>query len=275
MKILYKQTEPDTLLESVGVLRCCLKDIQLTRDMKNTSRREHYHTSFELHMVVAGKKTYRFAGEEHCIRSGRYLMIPPGMKHCVVDGTTDMVKFSVTFDCAAGSPFAGVGEALTGDTDPQVTENLQFIRSQGKQMGVYTKSVVGARLFESLILLLRQWGLEATAPVEQSAEDARLTMAKQYIRDNIAWNPQVSDVAQYCYLSTKQLTRLFLKGEDMAPTAYIQGCRTKTLEYLLEHTTLTLSQISEKMHFSSENYLNAYFKKHVGISPGAYRKMVK
>ena len=44
-------------------------------------------------------------------------------------------------------------------------------------------------------------------------------LAKQYISDNVDSAPSVPEVAAYCHLSCRQLTRLFLqlhKGEGLA-----------------------------------------------------------
>ena len=42
---------------------------------------------------------------------------------------------------------------------------------------------------------------------------------------------------------------------------------------MVAKSELTFKQISEAMGFASESYFNAFFKKHVGITPGAYKKM--
>ncbi|MBO5836623.1 MAG: helix-turn-helix domain-containing protein, partial [Oscillospiraceae bacterium] len=42
---------------------------------------------------------------------------------------------------------------------------------------------------------------------------------------------------------------------------------------LLLESNLSLKEISQQLHFGSEHYLNAFFKKYAGMPPGAYRKM--
>ena len=94
---------------------------------------------------------------------------------------------------------------------------------------------------------------------------------KQYIKDNIASKITVSDVAAYCFLGTKQLTRLFDKYEDITPLCYIHKQKIKYIDSLLLDG-YALKDISEKMNFSSEYYFNNFYKKSTGISPGRFKK---
>ena len=98
-------------------------------------------------------------------------------------------------------------------------------------------------------------------------------MAKQYIEDNVELNPSVSDVAEYCHLSAKQLTRIFNGFEGISPGEYIIRARVSRIEALLSDRSLSLRQIGEIMSFNNEYYFNAFFKKYSGMPPGEYRKM--
>lgn len=80
--------------------------------------------------------------------------------------------------------------------------------------------------------------------------------------------------AAYCYLSAKQLTRIFEKETGLPLGAYIRRERCEKIRELLENGELTLSEISETMNFRNEYYFNAFFKKNAGIAPGAYSKTV-
>jgi AraC-like DNA-binding protein len=100
-------------------------------------------------------------------------------------------------------------------------------------------------------------------------------MAKQYISDNINTPLTVLEVADYCHLSTKQLTRIFIIEEGMHTAEYIRKMRCIEIEKLLCDKALSLKAISEQMGFSSEYYFNSYFKKYAGLAPGIYRRSMK
>ena len=135
---------------------------------------------------------------------------------------------------------------------------------------------LGNRVFEIIIILLRAQGLnEADAAKFFTEEDIRITLAKQYINDNIEHLFNCDEIAKYCYLSKKQMTRLFRQCDGISPLEYINNQKVSYIEKLLIDTPLSLKEISEKMNFSSEYYFSAFFKKHSGMPPGAYRKMYK
>ena len=101
------------------------------------------------------------------------------------------------------------------------------------------------------------------------------TIARCYIDDNICYDISTSDVADYCHLSAKQLNRIFTKEAELTLGAYIRRKRSEKIRDLLESSELTLREISDMMNFKNEYYFNAFFKKSMGIAPGAYAKMVR
>ena len=125
-----------------------------------------------------------------------------------------------------------------------------------------------------VLAVLRLVGVKNDEPVIESAdEDYRLTLATQFINDNAELAPSVPEVAAYCHLSCRQLTRIFLQIQQCTPAAYIRQVRFRRAEAMLVQTNLPLRQISERMHFSSEYYFNKFFHHHAGMSPGEFRKM--
>ena len=116
---------------------------------------------------------------------------------------------------------------------------------------------------------------DTSRAVNTNFENLHLTLAKQYIIDNIKEALKLSDVAAYCHLSNKQITRIFEIYENVAPAQYIRQQRIKVIEKTLLDSQQSLKEISEEFNFSSEYYFNAFFKKHTGMSPGEYKKMHK
>ena len=126
--------------------------------------------------------------------------------------------------------------------------------------------------FETIITILRLGGLCEENATSVTKDNARLALAKQFIKDNIELMPTVAIIAEYCNMSTKQLTRLF-KNENTTPLNYINAQKIKVIQDLLIENNLTLKEIAEKFNFNNEYYFNSYFKKYAGIPPGEYRAM--
>lgn len=254
-------------MSAYGIAHGYLKRLQPERDGQN--RKEHHHRDYEVHLILTGAQVYTAAGVLYQPEAGSFLLIPPGVPHQVLSWQPETLKFGITFRWD-GIP---VRDCCLGAITPRLADNLRFMEQEAASRKALSPILLEHCLLETVITVLRTAGLaEAQLSVHQS-ENAILGLAKQYIDDNIDRAPDVGTVAQYCYTSTKQLTRLFQRLDCTTPGEYIARARVARMEALLQSRELSLKQISEKLHFSSEYYFNAFFKRHAGITPGAYRRM--
>lgn len=276
LKIIYKQSDSESIFSLAGMSSCCLKQLSYSRDAAASTKKAHHHTGFEIHIIENGHQTYNFFDKSVRINSGEFLLIPPELKHKMEEFAPDTEKFSLTFSAAHDSLFYGVKTYTIAKTDAFFSDNFRYILEEKRSPSIFASRLIENRIFELAVRIARLCGIKAPAPIEDeyTDTDSRVSIVKQYINDNIELNLTASDVAAYCYLSTKQLTRIFLASEGQTPTQYIQKQRTKHIEKLLA-TSMPLREISELMNFSSEYHFNAFFKNHAGMPPGTYRKMIK
>lgn len=276
MKIIYRQNPLDKAFGDIGIQNCCMKHSSYHKRAKDATTKEHHHTGFEIHIIENGHQSYLFNGTECVVPAGHYLLIPPNLKHCLKDVSPLLKKFAITFQADETSPFSAITSYVSGNLSSLITDALKKISLEEQSHLFYAERLIENNIFDILIYFLRDCGFkEAKKDDAFPQEDARLFIAKQYIKDNIESNLKVADIAAYCYLGTKQLTRLFQENADTTPAAYIQKQKIKHIEKLLTETDISLRDISEKMNFSSEYHLNSFFKKYAGMPPGEYRKMVK
>ena len=276
MGIIYKQPQYDSILKNIGIKNCYFKQLFFENDMKNVTKKEHHHTGFEIHIVESGYQVYKINGKIYKIEDGHFLAIPPALKHCTVDYAPNTSKISVIFNVESESFFADIKSFVYGETDIRISDNIKYILEENKKRRFFSMQITEGRSFEIIVLIFRLCGFKEIPDAGiDASEDIRISMAKQYIKDNIEFDLNVSDVASYCYLGTKQFTRLFKKSDNVTPAVYIQKQKIEYIEKLLCETELSLCAISEKMNFSSEYHFNSFFKKYAGIPPGEYRKMMK
>lgn len=271
MKIIYKQPQTGSVFEEFGISNCCFKHLYLENSANDTTKRVHHHTEYELHIIENGHQSYEIGGNTYKLSGGKFLFIPPGVKHSVVAYGPHTSKVSLTFDCDTSCT-----DIVLGNINSKVKEGISFIKKEFSNKTKLSYCLRENRVFEVIMLILRQCGYkEEDIMTDISNEDARLSMAKQYIKDNIEFNLRVSDVASYCYLSTKQLTRLFQLADSITPAVYIQKKKIEHIEKLLTDTVLSLKDISDRMNFTSEYHFNSFFKNYAGMPPGEYRRMNK
>lgn len=270
MKILYKQ--PESLAGSLlrfGVSNCYLKDILLCRDETRMTKKQHQHTGLEMHIIKSGCQEYVVGGKEYRLESGNFLLIYPKVSHQVIASTPNTQKYAITFNMT----IADGPDCLFGSLTPRVADNIERIVHEVALKKAISNTLIENTLLEIIVWVLRLAGIKEEKQKCQPEENAQITFAKQFIDDNIAQDPSVSDVAVCCHISSKQLTRIFQKAEGVSPGEYIIRKRVERIESLLAEGSLSLRQISEDMQFSSEHYFNAFFKKYAGMTPGAYRRM--
>lgn len=272
MKILYKQPENDnsSSLSRFDIQNCYFKKLYVERDRSSITKNTHHHTEFELHIVIDGCQKYEVGGKIHNLESGTFLIIYPNVSHKVIASTPNTHKISITFN----KPTNDHINYFCGTLTEQLSDNIAFISKEA-----LFKKEISTTLIENSILLIivsifRMSGIKENDKAHIQDENTTISLVKQYISDNIEMALSVTDVSEYCYLSAKQLTRIFKKSEGVSPGEFIIKRRIEKIETLLAEDSFSLKQISEMMNFKNEYYFNAFFKKYSGMPPGEYRKML-
>ncbi len=272
MKIFYKQPTQDrqSSLSRFEIQNCYFKKILLDRDQDNIIKKFHHHTGFEMHIVICGSQEYEVDGTIYKLESGCFLLIYPNVPHTVIASTPHTQKYSITFN----KPMKACRSCFFGTITDRMADNIAFISNEASLNKEISNTLIENNILEIILLTFRLLGVKENENAQKQDENVIISLAKHYIDDNIELSPSVENVAKYCYLSTKQLTRIFCKFEGVSPKEYIIGRRIMEIEKLLADHTLSLKQISEIMNFDNEYYFSAFFKKNSGMPPGAYRKML-
>jgi LacI family transcriptional regulator len=103
-------------------------------------------------------------------------------------------------------------------------------------------------------------------------QDPDIVAAMRYIREHACDGITVADLLKIVPLSRRMLEYRFQKLVGRTPHAEILRARIERTSRLLRETKLPLEQIASRTGFAQANYLCVAFKKHVGLSPNAYRK---
>ena len=272
MKILYKQPTPDasSSLSRYSVQNCYLKKLAIDRDHSSITKKSHHHTGFEMHIITEGYQEYAVDNKVYKLERGNFLIIYPNIPHTVIYSAPQTHKYSITFN----KETANISPCLFGSVTSRLADDLVFLSNEASLKKEISDILIENIILEIIVTSFRLSGIKEKEKLVQQDDNATLSLAKQYIDDNIDAALCVADVSAYCYLSTKQLTRLFNKFEGISPGEYIIVQRIKKIEALLSDNSLSLKEISVIMHFDNEYYFNAFFKKHSGMPPGEYRKML-
>ena len=272
MRIFYKQPEQDATgsLRSFGVQNCYFKELSFERDDKSITKKPHHHTGFEMHFITDGFQEYEVNGRRYTLESGCFLIIYPGVSHTVIYSAPHTKKYSITFDKHSEKS----QDCFLGTINDRILGNFDYIYNEALLKKEISTTLIENNILEILVWAFRLSGMEEKKNTQKQEENVFISLAKRYIDDNIEKAPSVEEVSKYCYLSTKQLTRIFNRFEGVSPGEYIINGRIAKIKKMLADDSFSLKQISEIMNFNNEYYFNAFFKKNFGMPPGEYRKML-
>lgn len=276
---IHEKVDFDFPSNPYNICKCYFKKLYIGADSGKIIRTAHHHTFFESHFLIQGKMTYHFDREKIDLKQGSFILIPPKLKHRVDDVEKNILKYSILFtftDPEENALFQSLsgGVPLHAPISESLLESLEYISAETEKNKELSDILISNRIFEIICALARINGFkEGKSNRKQNKEDMRLNLAKQYIEENLCYPLNCSDVSTYCHISSRQLSRIFLKNCGKSLSEYIHKKKIEEAERLVAETDLTFREISENLGFGNEYYFNTFFKKHAGMSPGEYRKV--
>ena len=99
-----------------------------------------------------------------------------------------------------------------------------------------------------------------------------ITLAQEYVVQNIEKRITLPEVAQYINMSDSYFSHLFKKEIGMNFVDYVNMLKIEHAKTLLRQTNLMVYEIAEQVGFDNANYFNILFKRIAGCTPGSYRE---
>ena len=93
-----------------------------------------------------------------------------------------------------------------------------------------------------------------------------------FIRKNISQSLCLSELANFCRLSTHQFNRSFKAMTGQTPHQYVLDRRLAAARVKLAETGLSIAQIAYDVGFSSQAHMTDTFSKMLSITPAKFRK---
>jgi AraC-like DNA-binding protein len=98
---------------------------------------------------------------------------------------------------------------------------------------------------------------------------------KEILFDNPQKKMTVSEYASLLYITPNHLNKTIKNTTGKAPSEWILESVVTEAKILLYQTNLTVSEISANVGILDQSYFSRIFKKHEGISPVEFRKMIE
>ncbi|MEL6463261.1 MAG: AraC family transcriptional regulator, partial [Cyanobacteria bacterium J06621_15] len=126
------------------------------------------------------------------------------------------------------------------------------------------------------IRILKNYSLTNTNIPESKIElsQQQLQQVIDYINDNLALKLSLETLANLVNMSSYNFCRWFKQSMGVSPHQYIIQCRIKKAKFLLAYTKLSLVEVALNIGCSSQTNFTVLFRKHMGITPRAYRNQL-
>ncbi len=234
------------------------------------AQRDHYL----IHFVVSGQGTLHCDGRTWAIRAGQGFLIVPGEETWYQADADDPWHYAWVgyrgTQADALTRQAGMDtlhRVCTAQDGSAAWHALAALREEARTLRLGQLAAAGG--------LLRFLSLIAPA---QSA-DAVVTPGRS-ICDKAVWYMEgrfdraisIQETADFVGLSRSQLYRVMKEHCGCSPKEMLLRIRMERAAQMLSATRLTLGEIAHRIGLQTGAQLGAAFRRHLGMTPGQYRK---
>jgi transcriptional regulator GlxA family with amidase domain len=104
-----------------------------------------------------------------------------------------------------------------------------------------------------------------------AGQDPRIARAEQWVRDNIARDFSISELAEAVALAPRTFARRIAATCGISPIQFVQRIRLETARFLLETTRLPVEQIARQVGYAEASTLRRLIRRNTKHSPGHFR----
>ena len=201
----------------------------------------------------------------------RYSSRPTGTLFC-----RDFVRFEVESDPSGlfGDLLERIPTFLTADA--QIEELWSRFLSYYEEKKNELKKMQAYMALYSLLIYMSEKNAEESALAKPpSAHQQALFESIRFMQEHILENLSTTEIATRIGYSPSHFNHLFKAYTRTTPHAYFQSLRLGEARRMLLKTSLSVSEIAEKLSFCNAGKLGLLFKREYGVTPGEFRRLYK
>lgn len=260
-------------------------------------KRETAISQFVFIYCVDGCGWYRVKGTKYDVHAGNYFILPAGEAHEY--GASEENPWSIYWIHFSGrlAPYYAADclephEVLPSAASRINVRNSLFdeifntlhssfaIESIRYAMASFHHYLASLRYLEQFRRASQITDAHSTNPhkgiscrADKTADIAKL--ADHFFRENLGRTLTLSEMADYLGLSPSHFSSLFRRTTGHSPLQYFNLLKVQQACQLLDHTDMTIAQISLQLGLDDPYYFSRLFSKTMGLSPRAYRSRLK
>ena len=245
----------------------------------------HMHDEYAIGVTLAGLETMRYRGEKIYSGAGSVVVVEPGEAHTGGPARPEGFAYLCVYPDAELLSTAMAADAGPVSKRPHFREPIIEDRQLGEALRFAHRALrLGddplegeSRLLGVLAALVERHAGPAPPIVHQRrrADTGRIARAvAARLSDELIAPPTLAEVAADLELSRYQLLRAFRDAMGMPPYAWLAQHQVTRARALLEagHRPAEAAML---VGFADQAHLTRWFRRVVGVTPGAYRNSVQ
>jgi AraC-like DNA-binding protein len=243
----------------------------------------HMHEEYAIGACTAGQEVIWYRGERRYAGPGTVVVVEPGEPHTGAPAAPGGFTYRVLYPPARllteplGELLREPGERRPHFPDlvihdPELASELRAVHAV---LGSAGDALEGdSRLAELIGELVRRHAapLGTASRSRRAASVARPVMS--LLADQMAQPPTLTQIAAELGLSRFQLLRAFREEVGMPPYAWLAQHRVTHAKGLLDRGERP-AEVASLVGFADQAHLTRWFRRVVGVTPGAYRNSVQ
>ena len=256
------------------------------------------HDFWELLYVDKGEVEVMADDTGYCLKQGEMIFHKPGEFHNVfANGLVAPNLVVVAFVCAspAMAYFEGkvvkaeeverellariVHEARDAFSNPlDDPGSLKMERASSSAFG--SEQMIGLLLEQMLIRMVRRGAqrdvaVRTSSSVKRRSDHDLVQRIIAYMQDNACGTLTFSQVCRFSAQSATNLKTIFKSVTGMGVMEYYRGLKIDAAKTLLREGGGNITQIADKLGYTSVNYFSRYFKQATGMTPSEYTQSIQ
>ena len=231
---------------------------------------------FDLWSVIEGDGLLKSEGKTYHLMPGDCFLLRPGKKYFATHNQQKpLVLYPVHFDFVDGHnrPFTPADELLPAFY--RRIANIMFFRAMLERIQLNMerdRRNVSAEWLKIILIELDSWNLPENAGVARIRQQGKLDSLCQDVMIYPNKYQNVNEMSAQMNLSPSYFSRLFKKSHGISANDFLINSRIETAKKLLVKTNDNISEIAERLGYSSVFFFSRQFKEKTGKAPREYRQ---
>lgn len=228
---------------------------------------------YTIFILIEGLMEFRLGNEYYPLKSQKSLLVFPGEEFSFCAKSNDIKGYRITFAFNNKDELLElIHEKLDKNRISTVSincmriiENIEYYTKASNRESAMSLAHLVSAYFYALLDDNHLKGVSNTY-------ESYVTRSIEYMTLHISDKITVKDLSDEVGVCEYHFMRLFKLVTGITPMSYFLKLKTVKAAELLKVTNITITQIAEKLNFSSDAHFSRTFKKYMSSNPSVYRR---